>query len=60
MLCMICKQKSAKVHLTQIVGKKTEKIELCEDCASEKGVTDPNNRSLVDLFDKQSGKGGKR
>lgn len=50
MLCMICKQNEAKVHLTQIVGDKIQKVDLCEDCAKHKGVNDPAGFSLADLL----------
>ena len=39
MQCCICKEKPATVHLTQIVGEKMQKLDLCEDCAKAKGVT---------------------
>jgi len=29
------------VHLTQIVNNKIHKVDLCEECAQAKGVTDP-------------------
>lgn len=50
MTCMICKQTPAKVHLTQIVGDKMQKVDLCEDCAKTKGVNDPAGFSLADLL----------
>lgn len=50
MLCCICKEKEAKVHLTQIVGDKMQKVDLCEDCAKHKGVNDPTGFSLADLL----------
>ena len=50
MLCCICKQKEAKVHLTQIVGDKMQKVDLCEECAKHKGVNDPAGFSLADLL----------
>ncbi len=50
MLCMICKQNAAKVHLTQIVDNKTQKVDLCEDCAKAHGVNDPAGFSLADLL----------
>ena len=50
MLCMFCKQNPAKVHLTQIVGEKMQKVDLCEDCAKQKGVNDPKGFSLADLL----------
>ena len=42
--------KSAKVHLTQIVNNKIHKLDLCEACAQQKGVTDPEGFSLSDLL----------
>src|SRR5437762_14382572 len=50
MLCCICKEKDAKVHLTQIVGEKMQKVDLCEDCAKKKGVDDTAGASLADLL----------
>lgn len=50
MQCMVCKQNVAKVHLTQIVGDKMQKVDLCEACAKEKGVNDPAGFSLADLL----------
>ena len=47
MLCCICKEKEAKVHLTQIVNDKMQKVDLCEQCAKEKGVNDPAGFSLA-------------
>jgi len=49
MLCSICKEKPATVHLTQIVGDKMQKLDLCEDCAKAKGINDPANFGLADL-----------
>jgi protein arginine kinase activator len=45
MLCNVCKQNEAKVHLTKIVGDKMQKVDLCEDCSKEKGVDDPTSYS---------------
>ena len=50
MMCCICKEKEAKVHLTQIVGDKMQKVDLCEECAKQKGVNDPTGFSLADLL----------
>ena len=36
MLCCVCKEKTATVHLTQITGDKMQKVDLCEDCAKSK------------------------
>jgi protein arginine kinase activator len=50
MLCCICKEKEATVHLTQIAGDKMQKVDLCEECAKNKGVNDPAGFSLADLL----------
>ena len=49
MLCSICKEKPATVHLTQIMGDKMQKLDLCEDCAKAKGINDPTGFGLADL-----------
>lgn len=51
--CNLC-SKPATVHLTQIVQNKVHKVDLCEDCAQAKGVTDPSGFSLADLLVKTS------
>jgi len=50
MLCCICQEREATVHLTQIAGEKMQKVDLCEECAKEKGVNDPAAFSLADLL----------
>jgi protein arginine kinase activator len=50
MLCCICKEKEATVFMTQIIGDKMQKLDLCEDCAKHKGVNDPAGFSLADLL----------
>lgn len=50
MLCDICKQNVATVHLTQMVEGKTKKVDLCEACSKAKGVDDPTGFSLADLL----------
>ncbi len=50
MLCCVCKQKEATVHLTQIMdGGKMQKVDLCDGCAKEKGVTE-GTFSLADML----------
>ncbi|HTT55747.1 MAG TPA: UvrB/UvrC motif-containing protein [Opitutaceae bacterium] len=51
--CDLCGQ-PATVHLTQIVNNKIHKVDLCEECAKAKGVTDPSGFSLADLLLKAS------
>src|SRR5579863_9957785 len=50
MLCCVCKEREATVHLTQIAGDKMQKVDLCEECAKHKGVNDPAAFSLADLL----------
>jgi len=50
MLCCVCKEKEATVHLTQITGEKMQKVDLCEECAKTKGVNDATGFSLADLL----------
>jgi len=50
MLCCICKEKPATVHYTQIVGDKTQKLDLCENCAKSKGATDPTGFAFADML----------
>ena len=47
--CDLCDD-AATVHLTQIVNNQIHKIDLCEACAEQKGITDPNGYSLADLL----------
>ncbi|HKB89117.1 MAG TPA: excinuclease ABC subunit B, partial [Opitutaceae bacterium] len=51
--CDLC-GKPATVHLTQIVNNKVHKVDLCEECAQAKGVTDTSGFSLADLLIKAS------
>src|SRR6266571_9079658 len=49
MLCCICKEKPATVHLTDIKGDKMQKVDLCEECAKTKGVND-STFALADML----------
>jgi protein arginine kinase activator len=56
MLCCLCKQQKAQVHITQFTGEKatpenlTAKVDLCEECARKHGFDDPAGFSLADLL----------
>ena len=50
MLCCVCKEKDATVHLTQIVGDKMQKLDMCEECAKAKGINDPTSFAMADLM----------
>jgi protein arginine kinase activator len=49
MQCQLCGD-AATVHLTQIVNNQIQKVDLCESCAEEKGVTQPDGFSLADML----------
>ena len=50
MLCDVCQKNDATVYLTQIVEGKMQKVNLCEHCAKEKGVSDPTGFAMADLL----------
>jgi protein arginine kinase activator len=50
MTCDVCKKNPASVFLTQIVEGKMQKVNLCDSCSKEKGVTDPTGFALADLL----------
>ena len=50
MNCDVCQQQQATVFLTQIVDGQVRKVNLCEQCAGEKGVTDPAGFALADVL----------
>lgn len=49
--CQAC-GKDATVHLTQIVENQIHKVDLCESCAQEQGITDPEGFSLASMMSK--------
>lgn len=50
MLCDICKQNPATVHLTEIVDDQMAELHLCEPCASEKGAQMESHFGIADLL----------
>jgi protein arginine kinase activator len=50
MKCCVCHEREAKVHLTTIVGDKMQKLDLCEECSKNKGVSDSTGFALADLL----------
>jgi protein arginine kinase activator len=52
MLCCMCKEQEATVHLTQpvIATNQIRKMDLCEQCAESKGVNDPTGFLLAELW----------
>ena len=43
-------ESEATVHLTEIVDGQMKKVDLCEKCAEEKGVTDSESFGLADML----------
>jgi len=57
MKCHHC-ESQATVHLTQIINGQMHKMDLCEACAQEKGVTNPDNLSIGSLLSEDQSKVG--
>ncbi|MEO0795030.1 MAG: UvrB/UvrC motif-containing protein [Verrucomicrobiota bacterium] len=47
--CSHC-QKQATIHLTQIINNQIKKLDFCEGCPHQQGVTDPAGFSLAELL----------
>ena len=56
MLCCICKEREANVHMFQIVAgfEKLQQVDLCQVCADKKGVNAPSKLSLAELLAAES------
>ena len=50
MLCEVCKQSQATVHLTEIVNEQMSELHLCETCANQKGAQVESHFGLSDLL----------
>ena len=50
MNCDVCQSQDASVYFTQIVEGDMKKVNLCESCAQQKGVTDPTGFALADML----------
>ncbi len=50
MLCEICKQAQATVHLTEIINEQMTELHLCESCANQKGAQVESHFGLSDLL----------
>ena len=50
MLCELCKQSQATVHLTEIVNEQMTELHLCETCANQKGAQVESHFGLSDLL----------
>ncbi len=49
MKCQFCEQE-ANVTYTKVVGDKSQKIHLCNQCADDKGITNLENFDLTDML----------
>ena len=50
MLCELCKQTQATVHLTEIINEQMTELHLCEACANQKGAQVESHFGLSDLL----------
>ena len=50
MVCELCKQSQATVHLTEIVNDQMTELHLCEACANQKGAQVESHFGLADLL----------
>ena len=50
MLCQICKEREATVHLTEVVDNRVVEMHLCEKCAIEKGMVANYNLPFADML----------
>lgn len=53
MICEVCHESMATVHLTEIVNNSKKEIHLCEECAEQKGVAIQShikNLSIPEFF----------
>ena len=50
MVCELCKQSQATVHLTEIVNERMTELHLCEACANQKGAQVESHFGLADLL----------
>ena len=55
MLCEVCQQHDATIHLTQMVDGESRELHLCEDCAEESGM---NVQSVMSIPEILFGMGG--
>ena len=50
MLCELCKQAQATVHLTEIINDQMTELHLCEACANQKGAQVESHFGLSDML----------
>lgn len=50
MICDVCRQQKATVHLTEIINEQVTKLNLCEYCAKKKGAQMEKSFGIADLL----------
>ena len=50
MLCDICKNRQASVHLTEIINDEVTELHICEECARKKGISMQQQFGIADLL----------
>ena len=50
MMCEVCGDNEATVHLTQVVNDQGREIHLCQKCASKSGLNIQNSMALADIL----------
>ncbi len=50
MLCDVCGESEATVHLTQVINDEVKKINLCEECAAESGLDVSGTIDFTDVL----------
>lgn len=50
MICELCKEHDATVHLTQVVDGSIKKLHLCEECAAKSGIDVHGPISITDIL----------
>lgn len=50
MVCDLCNEREATVHLTEIINDQSREVHLCEPCARERGVKMEPSFGLADLL----------
>tara|TARA_R110002096_G_scaffold233086_11_gene423114 strand:+ start:4636 stop:5178 length:543 start_codon:yes stop_codon:yes gene_type:complete len=51
MNCDVCQTEKATVFFSQVAEGKLQKVNLCKNCADDKGVTDPTGFALADMLE---------
>ncbi len=50
MLCEVCQENEAAVHLTQVADGSVKKLHLCQQCAAQSGLNIDSALSLTDVL----------